>query len=189
MEHETEASKAGTETRTLILGLGNELLRDDGVGLRAARRVAQLASDRADLAEACVATIDLLSLITGYDRVVVVDAWVSDDVPPGTPVRCAPDDLSPGFGRRSLHTLPFRDMLELGRQLGLPMPREVSIHGIAVEDVATLDTGLSTRVARAWPGWAERIYREEFGDGARRLPGVRATSPPRLREQQRTPVR
>ena len=43
--------------RTLVLGLGNEVLTDDGVGLRAARMVGSLAGDEADVVEACVATI------------------------------------------------------------------------------------------------------------------------------------
>ena len=162
MEADAETPMSRTHPRTLILGLGNELLRDDGVGLRSARRVAELARGRADLVEACVATVDLLPLIEGYDRVVVVDAWASDDVPPGTAVHVTPDDLPAGFGRRSFHTLPFREMLELGRRLGLCMPNEVSIHGLSVEDAATFGTGLSPRVAGAWPDWAERIYLEEF---------------------------
>jgi len=153
---------ANNGTRTLILGVGNELLRDDGVGLLSARRLAELAGGRADLAEACVATIDLLSLITGYDRVVVLDAWVSDDALPGTPVHATPEELPEGFGRRSLHTLPFRDMLELGRRLGFPMPREVSIHGLAVQDACTFGTDLTPPVAGTWRAWADRIYREEF---------------------------
>ncbi len=149
--------------RTLVLGLGNELLRDDGVGLRAARRVAEIAGGRADLAEACVATVDLLPLITRYDRVVVVDAYVSADDPPGTAVCATPDDLPRGFGYRSFHTMPFREMLELGRTLGLAMPSAMAIHGLCVEDPATFGYEMSAAVAAAWPAWAEAIAHAEFG--------------------------
>jgi hydrogenase maturation protease len=158
----TDSCATERRERVLVLGLGNELLRDDGVGLVAARRVAELAAGRADLVEACVATVDLLQVLRGYDRVVVVDAWVSDNAPPGTTIRAVPEDLPRGFGYRSFHTLPFREMLDLGRSLGLPMPREMSIHGLSVEDPATFGQGFTPAVARAWRGWAAAIARTEF---------------------------
>lgn len=150
--------------RSLILGLGNELLRDDGVGLVAARKVAKLAGAGADLALACVATLDLLPLIAGYEKVVVVDAFRSPEIPPGSAVRATPESLPEGFGTRSFHTCPMRDLLALGRELGLPMPREVSIHGLSVADAETFGLTFSPAVKRAWRGWAEDIARAEFPD-------------------------
>ena len=149
--------------RTLVLGLGNEVLRDDRVGLLAARRVAELWDGRADLAETCVATVDLLALMAGYERVIVVDAYLSPADPPGTAVRATPGDLPAGFGYRSFHTLPFREMLDLGRRLGLPVPREVVIHGLCVSDPATFGETLTPAVEAAWPGWAAAIAETEIG--------------------------
>ena len=88
--------------RTLVLGLGNDILSDDGVGLQVARRVGELIGDRADVAEASVATIDLLPLMSGYDRVVIIDAFLSPDLPPGTPVRTTPADLPRGEDRKRI---------------------------------------------------------------------------------------
>ena len=146
----------------LVLGLGNEILGDDGVGLLASRRVAELAGEQADHAEACVATLDLLPMIAGYERVIVVDAYLSPAELPGAAVRVASDDLPRGFGYRSFHTLPFREMLELGRSCGLPMPREVAVHGLRVEEVTTFGTAFSPSVERRWRAWAEEIARREF---------------------------
>lgn len=157
------ADRRSTEPRTLVLGLGNDILSDDGVGLRAVRRVAALAGDRAEFAEACVATVDLLSLMSGYDRVIIIDAFVSPDLPPGTTVRATPEDLPHGFGYRSFHTLPFRAVLDMGEQLGIPMPQEVVIHGLAVDETTTFGEEFSPDVAKAWESWAEQIARSEFG--------------------------
>jgi len=147
----------------LVLGLGNALLGDDGVGLRAARRVAELAGARADHVEACVATIDLLSVIAGYDRVIVIDAFISTDHPPGTALCGTPDDLPRGFGYRSLHSLPFAAMLDLGARLELPLPRELRIHGLSVDDPMTFGHAFTPAVEAAWERWAERIHHAEFG--------------------------
>jgi hydrogenase maturation protease len=158
--------------RTLVLGLGNELLRDDGVGLRAARRVAELAGDRADLAEACLANADLLPIVSGRERLIVVDAYVSSTDPPGTAVRATPADRPAGFSYRSFHTLPFDEVLALGHLLGLPMPEQVVIHGLCVEDASTFGDDLSPALAAAWPAWAEEIARQEFS-----LPSPRQAKP------------
>ena len=152
--------------RVLVLGLGNELLGDDAVGLLAARRVAELAGKRADHAEACVCTLDLLPVIAGYERLVVVDAYRSDADPPGRAIRVTPEALPRGFGYRSFHTLPFREMLEFGRECGMPMPGRVSIHGLCVRDVDTFTQRLSPAVEKRWRAWAEEIARMEWGVGA-----------------------
>ena len=146
-----------------MLGLGNDILSDDGVGLKAARRVAELVGDRAKVAEASVATIDLLPLMSGYDRVVIIDAFLSPDLRPGSPITATPEDLPRGFGYRSFHTLTFQEVMELGEWLGVTMPTKIVIHGMAVEETTTFGEELSPRVAEAWESWAEQIARTEFG--------------------------
>jgi hydrogenase maturation protease len=142
---------------TLILGMGNDLLRDDGVGLKAARRVARQCTDTADLAETCVATIDLLPVLSGYRRVVVLDAFLSDDLPPGSTIQTTPDDLPAGFGFRSFHTLSFNEMLRLGEELDIPMPDHISIHGLVVKEPYTFGERFTEEVEQAWRGWADQV--------------------------------
>lgn len=149
--------------RTLVLGLGNDILSDDGVGLQAARRVRELVGDGVKVAEACVATIDLLWLMSGYDRVVIIDSFHSPDLPPGTSVRVIPDDLPEGFGYRSFHSLTFREIVEIGNWLGLPFPSHITIHGLAVSNTSTFGQTFSPEVAKVWEEWAESIVDEEFG--------------------------
>ncbi len=153
----------GSASRSLVLGLGNDILSDDGVGLQAARRVGELIGNAAEVTEASIATIDLLAVISGYDRVVIIDAFLSPDLPPGTPVRATPDDLPRGFGYRSFHTLTFREVLDMGTWLGLPMPETIVIHGLAVEETTTFGEEFSPPVAEAWESWAEHIAQHEFG--------------------------
>jgi hydrogenase maturation protease len=149
--------------RILVLGLGNDILSDDGVGLAAGRRVAALVGDEADFTEAGVATIDLLELMSGYRRVIIVDAFTSAELTPGTAVRTTPDDLPAGFGYRSFHTLTFREVLDIGGWLGVPLPSDVVIHGLSVEETTTFREGFSPRVGAAWESWAAEIARREFG--------------------------
>jgi hydrogenase maturation protease len=130
-------------------------------GLAAARRIAGRAGGEVDVREACVATIDLLPVIAGYDRVVILDAYEDPSVPAGTPVRADPRRLPRGFGARSAHTLPLGEMLEMGRDLGCPLPREVVVHGLCVAETMTFGTTFTPLVEAAWRAWADRVMKEE----------------------------
>jgi hydrogenase maturation protease len=154
------------EAATLLLGLGNEILTDDAVGLLASRRIAQLVGDRVDYAEECVATIDLLTVLSGYQRVVVIDALLDPDLPPGSRVRATADDLPGGFGYRSFHTLAFRDMIEMGRRLEMDLPDEIVVHGLVVQDPVTFGEVPTAEVEDSWRAWADDIARTEFGWGS-----------------------
>jgi hydrogenase maturation protease len=149
--------------RTLVLGLGNEILGDDRVGLLTARRVAEHLGGAVDHAEAAVATIDLIQMMTGYERVVVIDAFVNDEMSPGTIVRADPDQLPSGFGFRSFHTMPFTHALALGATTGADMP-EVVVHGMVVTRVSEFTEELSPLVAASWPTWADAIVDEIHAD-------------------------
>ncbi|MEJ2047740.1 MAG: hydrogenase maturation protease, partial [Dehalococcoidia bacterium] len=60
--------------RTLILGIGNSILGDDGVGIRVARQLDRLVKDKnIDVVEANVDGLNLLDFILEYGRLIVID--------------------------------------------------------------------------------------------------------------------
>jgi len=71
----------GQEGRTLILGLGNPILGDDGVGIAIAREIRDgwPTDPSIDILEAGLAGRFLLDVITGYQTVVVADAIITDE--------------------------------------------------------------------------------------------------------------
>ncbi len=153
-----------------IIGLGNVLAGDDGVGILAARRLkARLGKQQADqvevqevqveVIEAELVGLEVLDLMEGADVVMLVDAARSGH-PPGTLHRL---EVSNGpIGKtlfpHSTHALNAVDALELGRTLGTLPPR-VIVFGI---EAGTLRAGeaLSPEVARALEEVAERLARE-----------------------------
>jgi hydrogenase maturation protease len=61
--------------KTLVLGLGNPVLSDDGVGIRIARRLEDRVDQReVTVMEASQAGLSILDLLAGYDRAIIVDA-------------------------------------------------------------------------------------------------------------------
>ncbi len=148
--------------RTRVIGLGNSLLSDDGVGIYAAREVARRLheaghADSADVAESEVAGLALIELMAGWDRVVLVDSILFDGVEPGTVLQLAPEDLHTSLRLRSVHDIDLPTALELGRRLGLGMPSDVVIFGIQVQDPYTLGETLTEPAAAGMRAASDRI--------------------------------
>jgi hydrogenase maturation protease len=135
---------------TVVLGVGNELYRDDGVGVVVARELAgcELPAD-VTVVEGCVGGINLLFDMEGASRVIIVDA-VDMSLPPGTVRVFRPDEVSIAQLETvaSLHQIGLGQVLELGQLLGLT--EHIQIVGIQPQE-ATPGLALTETVARVVP--------------------------------------
>jgi hydrogenase maturation protease len=146
---------------TRIIGLGNTILTDDGVGVYAARELARrLDAAAVDVIEMEVAGFDLLERLVGWRRVILVDAICFDDLPPGEVVRIAPSDLRTSLRIRSVHEIDLPTVLGLGRFMGMAMPEEVVIFGVQAADTCTLHEGLTPAVEEGMGKVVEAVLRE-----------------------------
>jgi len=145
--------------RLLVLGLGNDILTDDAIGLKVVRELApQFAgSDDVDVRETMEMGLALLDLIVGYREVVIIDSIQTGTAPPGTlreidaqTIRCLPD--------RTPHFLGVGETLALGRMLGLPMPDRVRVFAVEVADPFTLGTTMTEPLQRAFPAVLDSVY-------------------------------
>jgi len=140
------------ERAVLILGLGNAILRDDGVGIKAVRFLVETGPHSGvDLKEAEVAGFALLDLLEGYRRAVVIDAVRLSDAEPGQIVVFSSDALQPSLHLVAGHQIDLPSALELGRQLGRPVPEVVHIVGVQVADDRTFDEHCTPAVEAAVP--------------------------------------
>lgn len=143
----------------LLLGVGNVLRRDDGVGVFAARAAARLRLGRGvEAYDGGSGGIDLADVLEGRRRVVIVDA-IDAGMPPGASARMSPEQLRPAIRTGvSLHDLHLLDALAELRLLRLP-PRRVIVIGVQVADIS-VGIGLSPPVERALPGVIRSALRE-----------------------------
>jgi hydrogenase maturation protease len=149
--------------KTLVLGLGNTILSDDGVGIHVVREVAaSCPSAGVTFAEASVGGLRLLELLAGHDRVIMVDAIQTPGGRPGDLRRLHPNDLRASMHAGSSHDLSLPGALALGRSLGLPLPRDedFTILAVEAEDVLTFGETCTERVQAAIPTAASRVMEE-----------------------------
>jgi hydrogenase maturation protease len=142
-----------TAGATLVLGMGNPILSDDGVGLLVAGRLAAgPLPPGAEVRQSEVAGLRLLELVRGFTRVIIIDALKSPadaGREPGEVVRYEAKDFKGGHRYGSAHSIGLDTALELGHRLGYDMPEEVVVFAIEAEDVETFGEELSPPVAEA----------------------------------------
>jgi hydrogenase maturation protease len=140
--------------KTRVIGLGNTILTDDGVGVYTAREVRRLldeqgCSDAADVVESEVGGFDLMELMTGWERIILLDSIQFDGVEPGTLLELDPKDLRTSLRIRSVHDIDLPTALNLGRHMGLPMPVQVLIYAIQAKDAHTFGETMTPPVRQA----------------------------------------
>jgi len=145
---------------TLILGLGNPLLGDEGIGVRVVEELQGLKlPEGVDVAEGGTAGLGLIGLMEGYQRVIVVDA-ADMGRPPGSVVRFTPAEvhLKTVETLLSPHQIGLGEVVTLADTLELA-PDELVIIGVQPKRVE-MGTGLSPEVERAIPQTIGLVLKE-----------------------------
>lgn len=153
--------------RSIVIGVGNPLLGDDGVGIRVARELSRRLDNHTGVAvtELYAGGLRLMEAMVGFDRALVVDAMVTGACPPGS-VRCfAPAELGSTRNLRCAHDTSLPAALAMGEMLGLPLPREIRVWGVEAACCEEFGETLTAPVERAVPGLVEELARQLEGAG------------------------
>lgn len=145
--------------KTLILGLGNPLLRDDSVGLRVAQEVGALFAHEPDIevGEDYWGGLRLMERMIGFDRAIIVDA-ICTGAEPGSIHLLTPKDV-PTQRSASAHDVNLPTALEIGRCAGAKLPElgQILLVGIEAADVQTFDETLTPQVEESIPRAIEAV--------------------------------
>jgi hydrogenase maturation protease len=149
------------KTKTLILGLGNALLCDDGVGIYVAGELKNRV-DRPEVTvmETGVAGLSLLDLMVGYDKAIIIDAIQTTDGKAGQIYRLDPKVFDTALHTASAHGIDFPTALEFGRKLGLHLPQQIIIFAVEVSDVNTFSEECTPEVQKAIPRCVRMVLQE-----------------------------
>ncbi len=143
--------------KTLIIGIGNPILTDDGVGIRIASEIRKRCLPDVDVMEASLSGIRLLDYIVGYDRLIMIDSIKTEAGVPGTLSRLNLEDIGGSGAPSHTHGVNLRTAIELGRGLGYEIPERVEIYAVEVEDNLTFHEGCGPEMEARIPDLTERI--------------------------------
>jgi hydrogenase maturation protease len=154
--------------KTLVVGLGNPILTDDGVGVIVANKVEKalglLDLEGVTVTEASVGGLRLMELMIGFDRVILIDAILSSNgAKPGTIQFMSLEDLrdiSPTQHSTCAHDTSLITALEFGKHLGLHLPDDIIIYAVEVANVCDFSDQPTPAVAEAVPKVTELVLNE-----------------------------
>jgi len=154
--------------RTLILGVGNILQKDDGIGVFVVNQLLESGMElpgHVDIMDGGTAGLDLIPIMYEYDRIIIIDALKVADHP-GSVYRFTPEYLLSSSSRVSLHEIGISEILNMLKIQGANP--EVEIIGIVPEDIETLEIAISPAVADAVPRVMDLIL-EAVGQNVKRV--------------------
>ncbi len=156
----TAAGNRGRLPDVLVVGLGNPLLGDDGVGWRVVEDLERWLAEAVDgdrlppleLDRLAVGGLGLMERLVGWRRAVLVDALESGPDPPGT-VTILPFERLPSRSGHldGAHDASLRAALDVGRALGAVLPTEIMVVAVRTEPVDMFGERLSPAVESAVP--------------------------------------
>jgi hydrogenase maturation protease len=143
----------------LILGIGNILMADEGIGVRAIEAMQQMVlTDDVELFDGGTAGADLIDVLSDREKVIVIDA-MDADLPPGTILRLTPEQLSPSEQPSvSLHEIGLIETLAMAKHIGTA-PKETVVVGVQPRDILPRYT-LSDTLSAALPRIIDQVLQE-----------------------------
>ena len=150
----TDAAGRAAAVTVVVIGIGNDLRRDDGIGPAVAAAVATRRLPGVRVLACAAEPAAILDAWDGAEVAVLVDAAVDDDLVPGRVRRWAAADLAVS-NRLSSHDLDLRQTYELGVALGR-VPQSAVVITVDVADTGH-GSGLTPAVAVALPEAVEMV--------------------------------
>ena len=141
----------------LVLGIGNDILMDDGIG---PRLVQDLEKNRpipgVEYRTTTLGGLEILEFTQGYHTVIFIDAIKTRGGKIGDVYEFTTDDFKETLHLSNLHDVSFLTALELGKQMGLSIPRVTRIIAIEILEDLVFDDTFTPQLQAEYP----RIQRE-----------------------------
>jgi hydrogenase maturation protease len=140
--------RSDSKNKTLLLGLGNEVLGDEGLGQIIANDIAEKKIlPEVDFIYLSTGGLNLLDYIKGYDILLLIDTACGKKYEPGTINYYSPDNFRETLHMSSEHDTSFLVMLEAGKRLGLKIPKQIHIIAIEIDCDLYLSEKLSDNIS------------------------------------------
>jgi hydrogenase maturation protease len=148
--------------KTIVLGVGNPILKDDGVGIHVIRQLKKYVNDpNVTLDEAMTGGMNLLDMIIGYEKAILIDTVKMKDAETGEVRRFSLNDFS-SVHSSNPHDVDLLEALILAEKLGEDrIPQEIVVVGISVNETQhVFGEQLSEKIAKAVPKAVETVLSE-----------------------------
>lgn len=140
----------------VILGLGNDLLGDDGIGLLAASQLERRFGPDVAVRTSGLSGLYLIEPLEGFDDAIIIDAVVGDH--PGRVRELGTAEIRP-VSVPSAHYAGLPEALALARSSGMAVPRRLRIFAVEMDSTQIIGTAPSEAVMEALPELTSLVAR------------------------------
>lgn len=150
-------TNSNRKDKTLIVGLGNTLLSDDGTGIYLVRELEKVI-DNPDIVirEASMGGLELIDVIAGYKRVVLINAVLSENQSVGTLIRLGINDIK-GGSSWTRHQVSLDEAVRLANKVNMNITSDIRIYGVVVKDISTFNENCTPEVSSSLPGLVKSL--------------------------------
>jgi hydrogenase maturation protease len=135
----------------LMLGLGSDILMDDGIGTKLMWHFEKALCDtRIRFETNLVGGMDIIELIRDYNKVIILDAIKTPDGIPGTVYLFSPENFRETLHLSVSHDITFLTALKLADSLGIKITHHIFIIAIEIEEYLTLGDHYSYQVNKKY---------------------------------------
>jgi hydrogenase maturation protease len=146
------------KNKIIILGLGNEYISDDGIGIHAIREFKKhVSSDNYTTEELTSGGIELIDYLSGYEKAIIVDTGSNKS---GTIYRYKQTTDEEVMKVKSSHQIDLPQIIGLAKVLGIAIPDEIIVYGVEAKDITTFNCSCTQEVESAIPRLVNLIRSE-----------------------------
>ena len=148
--------------KTIVLGVGNQILGDDGVGVHVANELKKhIQNPNVTIDEAITGGMNLLDLILGYEKAIIIDAVKTKEGETGEVKRIPLDDFSTMHSCNP-HDVSLIEAIKMAKKLGeTRIPKEIIVIGVMMKQIpCEFGEQLSKDIAAAVPKAVEMTLNE-----------------------------
>jgi hydrogenase maturation protease len=141
-----------------VLGFGSDALSDDGLPIRLVQDLRVLESlNRFTFETSAIGGLDLLDLLEGFDKAVLIDTQLTSRRKPGEIHEYTPDNFEETFHLSSQHDLTFHEALRFAKEMGISMPNDIRIIAIEVVENKKLSFEFSEEISVMYPSILSQV--------------------------------
>jgi hydrogenase maturation protease len=137
--------------KTLILGMGNLLLCDDGIGIIIKRYLESILHNNNSLffSETSWGGFRIIDILQNFDYVIVIDSIKTGKKNPGEIHYLKTDELLHTLRLNSYHDINFMTAIKLAEKMNINMPNEIDIFAVEISDNSTIKESISTEIQQS----------------------------------------
>ncbi len=140
------------KNKTLVAGIGNEILMDDGIGPRIVKQLEKaLPHSKADFESVWLGGLEVIDYIEGYQQVIFIDAIKTKNGIPGDTYYFKPEDFKETLHLSNIHDVNFLTAIQLGKMLGYQIPPSISIIAIEIVEDKIFGNELTPILNKKYP--------------------------------------